>query len=79
EKDITKVQSTLQAINGDHNLQVAKTNATLAIDALTSLNDPQKTSLKDQVSAATLVSAVHQIEHNANTLNQAMHGLRECI
>lgn len=79
EQTITKVQTTLQALNGDHNLQVAKTNATQAIDALTSLNDPQKTALKDQVTAATLVTAVHQIEQNANTLNQAMHGLRESI
>lgn len=79
EQAITKVQTTLQALNGDHNLQVAKANATQAIDALTSLNDPQKTSLKDQVTAATLVTAVHQIEQNANTLNQAMHGLRESI
>ena len=36
-----------------------------------------KNSIKDQVTAATLVTAVHQIEQNANTLNQAMHGLRE--
>ncbi|HDH6208365.1 TPA: hyperosmolarity resistance protein Ebh, partial [Staphylococcus aureus LTCF-14-59] len=79
EQAITKVQTTLQALNGDHNLQVAKTNATQAIDALTSLNDPQKTALKDQVTAATLVTAVHQIEQTANTLNQAMHGLRESI
>ncbi len=79
EQAITKVQTTLQALNGDHNLQVAKTNATQAIDALTSLNDPQKTALKDQVTAATFVTAVHQIEQNANTLNQAMHGLRQSI
>ncbi len=79
EQAITKVQTTLQALNGDHNLQVAKTNATQAIDALTSLNDPQKTALKDQVTAANLVTAVHQIEQNANTLNQAMHGLRQSI
>ncbi len=79
EQAITKVQTTLQALNGDHNLQVAKANATQAIDALSSLNDPQKTALKDQVTAATLVTAVHQIEQNANTLNQAMHGLRESI
>ncbi len=79
EQAITKVQTTLQALNGDHNLQVAKTNATQAIDALTSSNDPQKTALKDQVTAATLVTAVHQIEQNANTLNQAMHGLRQSI
>lgn len=79
EQAITKVQTTLQALNGDHNLQVAKTNATQAIDALTSLNDHQKTALKDQVTAATLVTAVHQIEQNANTLNQAMHGLRQSI
>ena len=79
EQAITKVQTTLQALNGDHNLQVAKTNATQAIDDLTSLNDPQKTALKDQVTAATLVTAVHQIEQNANTLNQAMHGLRQSI
>lgn len=46
EQAITKVQTTLQALNGDHNLQVAKTNATQAIDALTSLNDPQKNSIK---------------------------------
>ena len=37
-----------------------------------------KNSIKDQVTAA-LVTAVHQIEQNANTLNQAMHGLRESI
>lgn len=79
EQAITKVQTTLQALNGDHNLQVAKANATQAIESLTSLNDPQKTALKDQVTAATLVTAVHQIEQNANTLNQAMHGLRESI
>ncbi len=79
EQAITKVQTTLQALNGDHNLQVAKTNATQAIDALTSLNDPQKTALKDQVTAATLVTAVHQIEQNANTLNQAMEALRNSI
>lgn len=38
-----------------------------------------KNSIKDQVTAATLVTAVHQIEQNANTLNQAMHGLRQSI
>ncbi len=58
--------------------QVAKTNATQAIDALTSLNDPEKTALKDQVTAGP-ATAVHQIEQNANTLNQAMHGLRQSI
>ncbi len=39
----------------------------------------EKTALKDQVTAATLVTAVHQIEQNVNTLNQAMHGLRQSI
>ncbi len=66
-------------LNGNHNLQVAKDNANTAIDQLPNLNQPQKTALKDQVTAATLVTAVHQIEQNANTLNQAMHGLRQSI
>ncbi|MDN8854273.1 GA module-containing protein, partial [Staphylococcus aureus] len=58
---------------------VAKTISTQAIDSLTILNDNQKTALKDQVTAETLVTAVHQIEQNANTLNLAMHGLRQSI
>ncbi|WP_237761153.1 hypothetical protein, partial [Staphylococcus aureus] len=75
EQAITKVQTRLQALTGAHNLQVAKANATQAIYALTSLIVPQKTALKDQVTAATLVTAVHQNEQNATTFTKARHGL----
>ncbi|WP_424842390.1 hyperosmolarity resistance protein Ebh [Staphylococcus pasteuri] len=79
EQAITRVQDALQALNGDQNLQDAKVNAEQAINALVDLNDPQKQALIQQVNGAPLVTDVHQIEQNANTLNQAMHGLRESI
>ncbi|WP_415918579.1 DUF1542 domain-containing protein [Staphylococcus warneri] len=79
EQAMNQVQQALQDLNGDHNLQVAKSNAEHDIDSLSDLNDPQKDALKQQINVATLVTAVHQIKQNADTLNQAMHGLRQSI
>ena len=55
EQTIQSVTSTENALNGDANLQRAKTEATQAIDNLTHLNTPQKTALKQQVNAAQRV------------------------
>ncbi|MGU3218686.1 hypothetical protein ACVXZ0_10755 [Staphylococcus aureus] len=49
-------------MNGDANLQRAKTEATQAIDNLTQLNTPQKTALKQQVNAAQRVSGVTDLK-----------------
>ncbi|WP_163596429.1 GA module-containing protein, partial [Klebsiella pneumoniae] len=73
------VTSTENALNGDANLQRAKTEAIQAIDNLTHLNTPQKTALKQQVNAAQRVSGVTDLKNSATSLNNAMDQLKQAI
>lgn len=79
EQAIQSVTSTENALNGDANLQCAKTEATQAIDNLTQLNTPQKTALKQQVNAAQRVSGVTDLKNSATSLNNAMDQLKQAI
>ncbi|SBB90346.1 cell wall associated fibronectin-binding protein [Staphylococcus aureus] len=79
EQTIQSVTSTENALNGDANLQRAKTEATQAIDNLTHLNTPQKTALKQQVNAAQRVSGVTDLKNSATSLNSAMDQLKQAI
>lgn len=79
EQTIHSVTSTENALNGDANLQRAKTEATQAIDNLTHLNTPQKTALKQQVNAAQRVSGVTDLKNSATSLNSAMDQLKQAI
>ncbi|HII1386089.1 TPA: DUF1542 domain-containing protein [Staphylococcus aureus] len=79
EQAIQSVTSTENALNGDANLQRAKTEATQAIDNLTHLNTPQKTALKQQVNAAQRVSGVTDLKNSATSLNNAMDQLKQAI
>lgn len=79
EQAIQSVTSTENALNGDANLQRAKTEAIQAIDNLTHLNTPQKTALKQQVNAAQRVSGVTDLKNSATSLNNAMDQLKQAI
>lgn len=79
EQAIQSVTSTENALNGDANLQRAKTEATQAIDNLTHLNTPQKIALKQQVNAAQRVSGVTDLKNSATSLNNAMDQLKQAI
>ncbi|WP_423156901.1 hyperosmolarity resistance protein Ebh [Staphylococcus warneri] len=79
EQALTQVQQALQNLNGEQRLQDSKLHAQQAIDGLADLNDPQKSALKEQVNHAPLITDVQQIEQQADSLNQAMHGLRQSI
>lgn len=79
EQAIQSVTTAKNALNGDANLQRAKTEATQAIDNLTQLNTPQKTALKQQVNAAQRVSGVTDLKNSATSLNNAMDQLKQAI
>lgn len=79
EAALNQVTTAKNALNGDANLQRAKTEATQAIDNLTHLNTPQKTALKQQVNAAQRVSGVTDLKNSATSLNNAMDQLKQAI
>lgn len=79
EAALNQVTTAKNALNGDANLQRAKTEATQAIDNLTHLNSAQKTALKQQVNAAQRVSGVTDLKNSATSLNNAMDQLKQAI
>ncbi|MEJ7493335.1 hypothetical protein, partial [Staphylococcus lugdunensis] len=69
---IQNVQSAKQALNGDRNVEIAKTNAKNALEQLTSLNNAQKAALTTQIDNAPTIANVEQVSNTATQLNQAM-------
>ncbi|MEJ7490635.1 hypothetical protein WL511_12215, partial [Staphylococcus pettenkoferi] len=66
-------------LNGIQNLQIAKNDATQAIENLAHLNTPQKNALKEQVNQAQNVVAVTDLQNNANALDTAMDQLQQAV
>ncbi|MGT2333952.1 GA module-containing protein [Staphylococcus aureus] len=67
------------ALNGNHNLEQAKSNANTTINGLQHLTTAQKDKLKQQVQQAQNVAGVDTVKSSANTLNGAMGTLRNSI
>ncbi len=76
---IQNVQSTKKALNGDRNVEIAKTNAKNALEQLTSLNNAQKAALTTQIDNAPTVANVERVSNTATQLNQAMAKLQQGI
>ncbi|WP_435056198.1 hyperosmolarity resistance protein Ebh [Staphylococcus pasteuri] len=76
---IQNVQSAKQALNGDRNVEIAKTNAKNALEQLTSLNNAQKAALTTQIDNAPTIANVEQVSNTATQLNQAMAELQQGI
>lgn len=75
----TKVTNAKGALNGNHNLEQAKSNANTTINGLQHLTTAQKDKLKQQVQQAQNVAGVDTVKSSANTLNGAMGTLRNSI
>lgn len=73
------VKSTKDALDGQQNLQRAKTEATNAITHASDLNQAQKNALTQQVNSAQNVQAVNDIKQTTQSLNTAMTGLKRGI
>lgn len=73
------VKSTKGALDGQQNLQRAKTEATNAITHASDLNQTQKNALTQQVNNAQNVQAVNDIKQTTQSLNTAMTGLKRGV
>lgn len=73
------VKSTKDALDGQQNLQSAKTEATNAITHASDLNQAQKNALTQQVNSAQNVQAVNDIKQTTQSLNTAMTGLKRGV
>lgn len=73
------VKSTKDALDGQQNLQRAKTEATNAITHASDLNQAQKNALTQQVNSAQNVQAVNDIKQTTQSLNTAMTGLKRGV
>ncbi len=73
------VKSTKDALDGQQNLQRAKTEATNAITHASDLNQAQKNALTQQVNSAQNVQAVNNIKQTTQSLNTAMTGLKRGV
>lgn len=74
-----KVQAAEQALNGNQNVEHAKTQALADLEHLTSLNNAQKEALTQQINGATTVADVNQQSDKATELNTAMSQLQDGI
>ena len=74
-----KVQTAEQALNGNQNVEHAKTQALADLEHLTSLNNAQKEALTQQINDATTVADVNQQSDKATELNTAMVQLQDGI
>lgn len=79
EAAINQVNTTKDQLNGNTNLQNAKNEANTQLNALDYINHDQSDHLRDQIGSATSVEAVHQIQANAQSLDQAMQQLQQAI
>lgn len=73
------VKSTKGALDGQQNLQRAKTEVTNAITHASDLNQAQKNALTQQVNSAQNVQAVNDIKQTTQSLNTAMTGLKRGV
>lgn len=73
------VKSTKDALDGQQNLQRAKTEATNAITHASDLNQTQKNALTQQVNSAQTVHAANDIKQTTQNLNTAMTGLKRGV
>ncbi len=79
ENALSQVTNAKGALNGNHNLEQAKSNANTTINGLQHLRTAQKDKLKQQVQQAQNVAGVDTVKSSANTLNGAMGTLRNSI
>ncbi|MQH94075.1 hypothetical protein EI042_25190, partial [Escherichia coli] len=79
ENALSQVANAKGALNGNHNLEQAKSNANTTINGLQHLTTAQKTNLTNQINNGTTVAGVQTVQSNANTLDQAMNTLRQSI
>lgn len=79
ENALSQVANAKGALNGNHNLEQAKSNANTTINGLQHLTTAQKDKLKQQVQQAQNVAGVDNVKSSANTLNGAMGTLRNSI
>lgn len=79
ENALSQVTNAKGALNGNHNLEQAKSNANTTINGLQHLTTAQKDKLKQQVQQAQNVAGVDTVKSSANTLNGAMCTLRNSI
>ena len=79
EAAINQVNTTKDQLNGNTNLQNAKNEANTQLNALDYINHDQSDHLRDQIGSATSVEAVHQIQANAQSLDEAMQQLQQAI
>lgn len=79
ENALSQVANAKGALNGNHNLEQAKSNANTTINGLQHLTTAQKDKLKQQVQQAQNVAGVDTVKSSANTLNGAMGTLRNSI
>ncbi|MBP2058520.1 LPXTG-motif cell wall-anchored protein [Lactobacillus colini] len=73
------VEDAKAALNGNANLEKAKQAAKDAIDALTNLNDAQKTAAKEAVEKATDPAGVTTAQNTATNLNGNMGDLNSSV
>ncbi len=79
ENALSQVTNAKGTLNGNHNLEQAKSNANTTINGLQHLTTAQKDKLKQQVQQAQNVAGVNTVKSSANTLNGAMGTLRNSI
>lgn len=79
ENALSQVTNAKGALNGNHNLEQAKSNANTTINGLQHLTTAQKDKLKQQVQQAQNVAGIDTVKSSANTLNGAMGTLRNSI
>lgn len=79
ENALSQVANAKGALNGNHNLEQAKSNANTTINGLQHLTTAQKDKLKQQVQQAQNVAGVNGVKDKGNTLNTAMGALRTSI
>lgn len=79
ENALSQVTNAKGDLNGNHNLEQAKSNANTTINGLQHLTTAQKDKLKQQVQQAQNVAGVDTVKSSANTLNGAMGTLRNSI
>ncbi|WLP85165.1 hypothetical protein [Mycoplasma seminis] len=78
-KLLQDLQNGTAVLNGNNQLNDAKTQANNAIDALNDLNDAQKTALKQEVSNAANVADASSVTKKAQALETAMKALKDEI
>ncbi|WP_036452398.1 GA module-containing protein [Mycoplasma buteonis] len=77
DEEITKLQKTLAALDGEAQLEAAKELANSDLAKLTHLTQAQKDTILEQIQAATTKSDLEALVNNAKKLDKAMEKLEE--